>query len=389
MENLNLSSLTQEEATQLEAPITLNEFKNAILSMKRGKSPGWDGIPPEFYATFWEDLGQYMLDMILASVENGSFLSDVNMALLAVLPKSKKDPLFCNNYRPLSILCAEVKAYAKVLASRIEPHLKKLVHQDQTGFVKSRLAGDNIRSLLHVIRFSKDIGDSCAVLSLDAEKAFDRLEWQYLWEVLGRFGFGRGLIEMVKVLYSNPTTVVIVNNILSTPFPICRGSLQGCPLSPLLFVLSLEPLAQSIRQHPYIKPITFCNTHHHISLFADDILLYVKNALFSISHILETFAQFSVLSGYKINRTKSQLMPLNPSFNSSTLPAFIPVVKTFKYLGVDIHPTLLSISTKNFQHVFKRVEEDMERWTKLATSMSARISIIKMDVLPRIHFFLT
>lgn len=209
---------------------------------------------------------------MLAAVENGSFLRDVNMALLIVLPKPKKDPLFCNNYRPLSILCSELKVYAKVLATRVESYLNKLVHHDQTGFVKSRLAGDNIRRLLHVIHFSKDIDDPCAVLSLDAEKAFDWLEWQYLWEVLARLGFGRGFIEMVKVLYSNPTTVVTVNNILSTPFPICRGSRQGCPLSPLLFVLSLEPLAQSIRQHPYIEPINFCNTHHHIYLIADDMI---------------------------------------------------------------------------------------------------------------------
>lgn len=191
---------------------------------------------------------------------------------------------------------------------------------------------------------------------------------------------------MIKVLYSNPTTVVTVNNILSTSFPICRGSRQGCPLSPLLFVLSLEPLAQSIRQHLLLEPITVCNTRHHISLFADDILLYVKNAPLAVTHILEKFAQFSALSGYKINWTKSQLMPLNSSFKSSSLSVIIPVVHSFKYLGVDIHPTLLSISTKNFQHVYKCVEEDMERWTKLPISMSARVSIIKMDVLPRINF---
>lgn len=186
---------------------------------------GWYPSRVLQYAVFWEDLGQYMLDMILASVKNGAFLNDVNMALLFVLLKPKKNPFYCNNYRPMSILCAEVKVYAKVLV------------------IKSCLAGDNLSRLLHVLHFSQEIRDPCAILSLDAEKALDRLEWQYLWEVLAKFGFGQGFIEMIKVLYSNPTAVVTVNNVLSTPFSICRSSCQGCPLSPLLFALSLEPLA--------------------------------------------------------------------------------------------------------------------------------------------------
>lgn len=71
-----------------------------------------------------------MLDMISAAAEKGSFLDDLDMALLSVLPKPYKDLTVCSSYRPLSILCAEVKAYAKVLASRIEPHMTKLVHYD-------------------------------------------------------------------------------------------------------------------------------------------------------------------------------------------------------------------------------------------------------------------
>lgn len=181
--------------------------------------------------------------------------------------------------------------------------------------------------------------------------------------------------------------MVTANNILFSPFCISRGSREGCPLSPLLFSLSLEPLAQSIRQHLFIEPITFCNTHHSLSLFADDILLYVNNAPSSIPHILDVFAQFSALSGYKINWSKSQLMTLNSSLDPASLPPHIPVVKSFKYLCVDIHCSLQSTSIKNFQNILKRMEEDLNRWSKLPNSLSARISIVKMDILPRVNFF--
>ena len=192
---------------------------------------------------------------------------------------------------------------------------------------------------------------------------------------------------MIKVLYANPSAMVYTGNICSTQFPILRGTRQGCPLSPLIFALSLEPLAQKIRQHPSVLPITFCNTEHRISLYAYDILLYVGDAGFSIPHLLSTFDLFRSLSGYKINWTKSSLMHLNSAISSTPPPSNIPVVRHFRYLGVDIFPSTSSIATKTFQGIYNQVEKDLERWSKLPNSLQARISIVKMDVLPRINFY--
>lgn len=166
------------------------------------------------------------------------------------------------------------------------------------------------------------------------EKAFDRLEWAYLWTTLDRFVLGLHFINMIKVLHTTPTAMVCTGHICSTQFPISRGTRQGCPLSPLLFALSLKPLAQKLRQHPSVHPITFSNTEHHILLYADDILLYVGSAGSSIPHLLSSFDTFSSLSGYKINWDKSALMHLNSASVQTPLPSHIPVVKSFRYLGI-------------------------------------------------------
>lgn len=158
------------------------------------------------------------------------------------------------------------------------------------------------------------------------KKAFNQSKWEYLWTTLDKFGLGMQFISMIKVLYANPSAMVSTGHICSTRFPISRGTHQGCPLSPLLFALFLEPLAQKIRQHPSVHPLFFFfNTEHHISLCADDILLHVGSANSSIPHLLSSFDSFSSLSGYKINWTKSALMHLNLHLQSSfSLKSFFP-----------------------------------------------------------------
>ena len=131
--------------------------------------------------------------------------------------------------------------------------------------------------MLHIIDSASSSEEQSAILSFDAEKAFDRLEWCYLWSVLQCMGFSDSFISMIKLLYANPSAVVITGNNCSSRFSVSRTTSQGCPLSPLLFSLSLEPDAQAIRQFEVLEPITIQNTPHFISLYADDILIFSKS----------------------------------------------------------------------------------------------------------------
>ncbi len=161
----------------------------------------------------------------------------------------------------------------------MEKVIHSLIKEDQTGFIEGRNASDNMRRLFHIIDFADSHPSPCAVFSLDAEKAFDRLEWNYMWAVLQCFGFG-------EHLYHSPAASVITGNIISPPFPLQRGTRQGCPLSPLLFCLSLEPLAQAIRKSEVSIKIQEHN--HSISLYTDDIILYLDHFDVSVSSIINS-----------------------------------------------------------------------------------------------------
>lgn len=135
-----------------------------------------------------------------------------------------------------------------------------------------------MRRLLDVIDAADSHQNPCAVFSPDEEKAFDRLEWDYMWAVLQRLGFGHKFIAMIKTLYHSPFTSVLTGDLISPPFELQHGTRQGCPLSPLLFCLSLEPLAQAIRQST-ASPMRIGDHSHIISLYADDIIFFLDSSI--------------------------------------------------------------------------------------------------------------
>lgn len=156
-------------------------------------------------------------------------------------------------------------------------------------------------------------------------------------------GFGGNFVHMVKVLYSKPSALVLTGQLTSALFPVSRSFRQGCPLSPALFALSLEPLAQMIRQSVTMQPISVGRTSHHLALYADDVLVFMENPVQSLQTLLSICSEFSDLSGFKINWNKSALLPLNDTARALQFPPNIPVVQQQTWHTVE---SLFKISCK-------------------------------------------
>ncbi|KAL0147173.1 hypothetical protein M9458_057697, partial [Cirrhinus mrigala] len=310
-------------------------------------------------------------------------------ANISLILKKGKCPESCASYRPIALLNSDQKLLSKILASRLEKVLPHIVKEDQTGFIKGRTSCDNLRRLLNIIQLTQSRQDPALVLSLDAEKAFDRVEWSYLFFALEEFGLGDNFVNWIKVLYNTPTAAVLTNGLRSDNFPLHRGNRQGDPLSPLLFDIAIEPLAQAVRQNKLISGIFVGEREHKITLYADDILILLSKPETSVPCLIKVISSFSVFSGYKINFAKSEAMPLGSltCVPDRTEPfPFRWSPAGFIYLGVHVTPTFGQMFESNFPPLLEAIRADLDRWAALPLSWLGRVALIKMNVLPRLLY---
>lgn len=318
--------------------MTLQEIKDTIKSLPSGKVTGPDGFGLDFYKKFCDLLAPLLLRMIFNSKKDGKLPKTLYEACISLFLKKGRDETDPANYWPIALQNFDRKIVTKILAIRLNKHLASIIHPDQTGFIPGRLSFFNVRRLLNTVYLDHKNTSGASVLALDAHKAFDQVEWPYMFESLRRFGFGKTFIAWVKLIYLEPMCSVLTNNDRSTPFCLQRSVQQGCPLSPALFAIALEPLAVAIRGHPHIEGLQVEGVETRINLYADDVILYLRDVVKSIPFLLSLITSFSKISGYAINWSKSELMPLcnihSPGFLQNV--PFKVVESHFSYLGLTI-----------------------------------------------------
>jgi hypothetical protein len=160
----------------------------------------------------------------------------------------------------------------------------------------------NIRKSINVIHYINKLKDkNHMIILLDAEKAFDKIQHPFMIKVLERSGIHSPYLNTIKVIYSKPVANIKLNGEKLEAIPLKSGTRQGCPLSPYLFSTVLEVLARAIRQQKEIKGIQIGKEEVKISLFADDMIVYISDPKNSTSQLLNLINSFSTVTGYKIN----------------------------------------------------------------------------------------
>uniref|UniRef100_A0A670J9A9 Reverse transcriptase domain-containing protein n=1 Tax=Podarcis muralis TaxID=64176 RepID=A0A670J9A9_PODMU len=379
-----------DQKEQLNAPIQREEVEEGIRELKRGKAPGPDGFTSSYYKEMKDKLITPLTEVMNGILKERDIPKTWQEAFITIIPKQESDLTQVRNYRPISLLNTDYKIFAGILAKRLKKILIKIIHKDQTGFLPGRHIRNNTRNIVNIIEYLSERCDKPAsLIFVDAEKAFDNVAWEFMLKNLEFMEVGQEFLNGIKAIYTDQKARLIVNNVITEDIKISKGTRQGCPLSPLLFIVVLEVLLNAIRQNKQIKGVTVGSNEYKVKAYADDVVLTVEDPRESIKEILDEMEKFGSLAGFKLNKRKTKMIVKNMDQDKIEYlqqQTEIEVAKKVKYLGIWLSNKNIDLYQNNYTPVWKGLKKDMEGWARLKLSFWGRISMVKMMVLPKLLF---
>jgi len=371
----DLPQLADHDRTMLDREISENELYETLKTFSNGKCPGNDGLSAEFYLKFWDNIKTCLVECLQENIYKGEMSVSQKQSVISLLEKEGKDKLYLKNWRPISLINVDAKLFSKLLSIRLRKIVNKLIKEEQVAYVNDRFIGDGIRLIYDVIEKTSSNNMEGFLAAIDFEKAFDSISWDYMYATLRRFGFSEQFISYVKTLYSGIESCVMNNGTTTKYFPIRRGVRQGDPLSPYLFILSIEPLAESIRNNINIEGIKLGNKEIKLSLYADDLSIFLKN-LASLKEVKKTLKKFKNISGLKYNCEKTEILPLGRCETPQDALGLIWKDTKIKILGVIFNKVQI-VDQDNYSIIKSKLKSKLNMWKMRGLSLIGKIQIIK------------
>ncbi|XP_010513742.1 PREDICTED: uncharacterized protein LOC104789794 [Camelina sativa] len=379
--------VTDSMNAELIRPVSALEIKNAVFSIKGEKTPGADGMSSQFFKEYWDVVGPQVVQEVQQFFASGHLPSDWNFTQICLIPKVQ-NPTRMTNLRPISLCSVLYKTVSKVLCQRLKRFLPKIVSDTQGAFVSGRLITDNIllaHELVHALQTKAGCNEEFLAIKTDMSKAYDRVEWNFLEELLIRLGFDIKWVNWIMSCVRSVTFSVLINGKEHGFIKPERGIRQGDPLSPFLFILCAEALVHVMNKAEQegrltgLKLTPECPSIQHL-LFADDSLFLCRASLLECSNLLQCLRLYGDASGQEINLQKSSI-----TFGKKLDPYMRRVIGLFtgieqeggagKYLGL---PECFSGSKKDMlAYITDRLTSRLRGWFEKTLSLGGKEVLLK------------
>eukprot|EP00253_Pinus_taeda_P009559 PITA_09559 len=374
--------ITKDHNQNLLQQVSMQEVEEAMAQLKDGKAPGPDGFTSNFFHEFWELISTEVWELVEESRSMHWILPFLNSTFIALVPKGQGSNT-PDKYRPIALCNVIYKLISKVVANRLKPLLPLLILLEQTRYVEGRQIMDGIILSNEVIHSLKILKKPGMILKLDLSKAFDKLSWECIHQMLLAFGFNATWTRWIMNLISSPCFSVLLNVSPSVPFRPSRGIRQGDPLSPFLFVLMAEGLSRLLHHAISSQAIKGIVLHglHPLShqQFVEDTMLFGHPSSLEAKAFKALLSLFSEASGTLINATKSQLFffntPISTQKNIARILGFTIAALPSKYLGAPLMVSTLKHAS--WRTLLDKLEARLSSWTFRSLNIAGRLILIK------------
>ena len=417
MKKTSTTKTSEKQKTDLKKRTSYEEIEKSLKRAPNGSAPGIDGIIYEFYKdklkNHEEDNDKPdivgILHLLIEDIEKNGIVKlkkddnkkdEFTDGIMHLLFK-KKEKWKIENYRPITLLNTDYKTYTKTIAMRLAEVAKSMIHEDQAGFVPERSLYDHTKTTNLAIEYCELMDKNGCIIALDQEKAYDKIDHEYLWKILEHYEFPKVFIDRIKELYKDTGKAIIVNGKKTRQYKVKRGVHQGNPMSCLLYDFAIEPLADAVRKSK-LKGIEINGNVKRliISLFADDTLIYMA-ANDDLNELKEVIKRFCLASTARFNMEKTEYLPIgNKTFRQN-------VINTRRIGNNDIEQGVKIIkegeamrtlgawvgnetnTEMQWNEILRKQEDVIKAWSKTNMSLKGKELILKALIQSKAMFMAT
>lgn len=370
---------------ELAVPFTEEEVEKIVKELSSDKAPGPDGFTGLFLKMAWPIIKPDVLRAFQAfsDMDTRSFHL-INGALMILLPKNREAKAI-TDYRPISLIHCLGKLFSKAMACRLMPKMNLLVKPNQSAFIKNRNIEDNFRMVRGAAKLLHARGKPMVLLKVDITKAFDSVSWSFLLDLLQYMGFPLRWTNWVSVLLSTASSKISLNGHHGQRICHARGLRQGDPLSPLLFVFTMEVLNAMFckaDEKRLLSPLKLRAVPYRVSLYADDVVAFLKPSVAELATAKAILGCFEGATGLATNLSKCSMSPIRCSEEQLQIATtcFPCKIEDFpcKYLGVPL--SIYKLSKAEEQPLVDKVAERLPTWMARLLTRAGRLVLTKVTL---------